>query len=249
MFNWTISPIDGSISITTDPKNKPTRVVQQFATTLDSVRRDFRLVSGDTPANPCQYIKVGCAVRGVVLRTHIRTLHAHCARLHAAPPSLQVDIFGSACLRPMLWLGFDVGESATDTCESPLRCRRGALGGGGLGLSGGPPSSTHTPGHLARSVQTRSPCRPPPRGCGAVSWASCTTTGPPVRGDDGQRATLGRPTRARHGACLTCSARSSPPSCDAGTNTSYILTTQVSVWPNTYPFPPCSGQGCMGNLV
>ena len=35
----------------------------------------------------------------------------------------------------------------------------------------------------------------------------------------------------------------------AGTNTTYLLTTQVSVWPNTYPFPPCSGQGCMGDLV
>lgn len=31
--------------------------------------------------------------------------------------------------------------------------------------------------------------------------------------------------------------------------TEYTLTTQVSVWPNTYPFGPCSGESCMGDLV
>jgi hypothetical protein len=40
-------------------------------------RRDFRLVAGDTPINPCPYIKV--------------------------------PLFGSACLRPIIWIGNSIG--------------------------------------------------------------------------------------------------------------------------------------------
>jgi hypothetical protein len=29
----------------------------------------------------------------------------------------------------------------------------------------------------------------------------------------------------------------------------YIMTTQVSIIPNTFPFPKCVGYGCKGNLV
>ena len=66
-FNWTISDADGSITVSVDPAWKPERVVPYMVTTLDSERRDFRLVSGDTPANPCKYIPVeifGKARRG-----------------------------------------------------------------------------------------------------------------------------------------------------------------------------------------
>ena len=144
MFTWNISDVDGSITVHVDPSGaKPTRVVQQMATTLDSVRRDFRLVSGDTPANPCKYIPV--------------------------------DLFGKACLRPMLWFGVDVGLSASDTYQVAL-----------------PPA----PAGLWRGL-----------------LAELHFAGP------------------------------------AGTSTEYILTSQVSVWPNTYPFPPCNGQSCMGELV
>ena len=114
-----------------------------MVTTLDTVRRDFRLVSGDTPANPCKYIPVA--------------------------------IFGKACLRPILWVDIEVGMSATDTYT--------------LALPSPPPGYWH--GLL-----------------GELHFA-----GPP------------------------------------GSNATYTLTTQVSVWPNTYPFPPCQGDGCMGPLV
>jgi len=51
--------------------------VDRSTTTLDGYRRDFRLVAGDTPANPCKYIPV--------------------------------PVFGSACLRPIVWIGNSIG--------------------------------------------------------------------------------------------------------------------------------------------
>ena len=51
-----------------------------MSTTLDGYRRDFRLVSGDTPANPCKYIPV--------------------------------PVFGSACLRPIVWVGQTIGPAS-----------------------------------------------------------------------------------------------------------------------------------------
>ena len=36
----------------------------------------------------------------------------------------------------------------------------------------------------------------------------------------------------------------------AGPNGKYwVFTTQVSIIPNTFPFPDCSGAGCLGGLV
>jgi hypothetical protein len=29
----------------------------------------------------------------------------------------------------------------------------------------------------------------------------------------------------------------------------WVFTTQVSIIPNTFPFPDCSGAGCLGGLV
>jgi hypothetical protein len=75
-FSWTKDAGTGALTITTTGV-QPVRVVNRMTTTLDGYRRDFRLVSGDTPANPCKYIPV--------------------------------PVFGKACLRPMLWLGQDVG--------------------------------------------------------------------------------------------------------------------------------------------
>lgn len=140
-FNWTISGADGSITINTFGR-QPDRVVLRFATTLDGYRRDFRLISGNTPANPCQYIPV--------------------------------NIFGSACLRPIIWVGEDVAPASPGVY------------------------------HLTQPL--------PPTGWRGF-LAELYYPGP------------------------------------AGTNTTYQLTTQVSVIPNTFPFPPCSGQGCMGGLV
>lgn len=140
-FDWTIDPTDGAITITTSGV-QPDQVVLRFATTLDGYRRDFRLVSGDTPANPCKYIKV--------------------------------PLFGSACLRPLIW----VGESVAATGPNTYR--------------------------LTQPL--------PPVGWRAF-LAELYYPGPP------------------------------------GSNTTYQLTTQASVIPNTFPFPPCYANGCMGGLV
>lgn len=140
-FSWNISAVDGSITINTQGV-QPNQVVLRFTTTLDGYRRDFRLISGNTPANPCQYIPV--------------------------------NIFGSACLRPIIWVGESVAATGPNTYKltQPL----------------------------------------PPVGWRAF-LAELYYDGVP------------------------------------GSNTTYQLTTQVSVIPNTFPFPPCSGQGCMGGLV
>jgi PhoPQ-activated pathogenicity-related protein len=142
-FNWSISDVDGSITITTTGR-APDKVVLRFTTTLDGVRRDFRLISGDTPANPCQYIPV--------------------------------QIFGTACLRPIFWVGETVASLPNDT-------------------------STWV---LTQPL--------PPTGWRAF-LAELYYPGP------------------------------------AGSNTTFQLTTQASIIPRTFPFPPCAGEGCMGPLV
>jgi PhoPQ-activated pathogenicity-related protein len=139
-FSWTINPDPNNGAITikvADGTPQPTRVVMRFTTTLDGYRRDFRLVSGDTPANPCKYIPV--------------------------------PLFGKACLRPQIWIGEDVAETA--------------------------------PGVYVISQPM------PPWGWRGF-LAELYFDGP------------------------------------QGTNTTYQLTTQVSVIPNTYPFPACTGQAC-----
>jgi PhoPQ-activated pathogenicity-related protein len=141
-FNWTISPTDGAITINTYG-TQPNKVVLRFATTLDGYRRDFRLISGDTPANPCIYIPV--------------------------------NVFGEACLRPIIWVGETIAESAP-----------------GVYIATQPLPPTGWRGFLCELYYDG-------------------PTGSP--------------------------------------NTTYQLTTQVSVIPNTYPFPPCNGTGCMGGLV
>jgi len=51
-FSWAIANDTGAITVTTTGQ-QPVAVVNRVATTLDGYRRDFRLVTGDTPANPC----------------------------------------------------------------------------------------------------------------------------------------------------------------------------------------------------
>jgi hypothetical protein len=55
-FTWSMDPVSGDISIIT--KTKPTDVILRFATTFDATRRDFRLVKGNTPTDPCEFIPV-----------------------------------------------------------------------------------------------------------------------------------------------------------------------------------------------
>ena len=85
-FTWTkdFSNATGAGSITVSVRGamQPVAVVNRMTTTLDGYRRDFRLVSGDTPANPCKYIAV--------------------------------PLFGSACLRPIIWIGNTIGRVAYD---------------------------------------------------------------------------------------------------------------------------------------
>jgi len=52
-FNWTMDAGTGAITIKVYGPMQPVSVVNRMTTTLDGYRRDFRLVSGDTPANPC----------------------------------------------------------------------------------------------------------------------------------------------------------------------------------------------------
>ena len=53
----------GDINIIT--KTKPSEVILRFATTYDAIRRDFRLIKGNTPQDPCTFIpvKVCCCRR------------------------------------------------------------------------------------------------------------------------------------------------------------------------------------------
>ena len=76
-FTWSLNAEDGSITAQVNGPLQPVLAVDRMTTTLDGYRRDFRLVSGDTPANPCPYIKV--------------------------------PLFGSACLRPLIWIGNSIG--------------------------------------------------------------------------------------------------------------------------------------------
>ena len=80
-FTWQRSPAGDEIAVTVTGQ-QPVAVVNRMATTLDGYRRDFRLVAGDTPANPCKYIPV--------------------------------PVFGSACLRPIVWIGNTIGRTAWD---------------------------------------------------------------------------------------------------------------------------------------
>ena len=57
-FSWSLDAMSGAITINVTGPMQPVAVVNRMATTLDGYRRDFRLVSGDTPANPCKYIPV-----------------------------------------------------------------------------------------------------------------------------------------------------------------------------------------------
>ena len=80
-FTWQRSPAGDEIAVTVTGQ-QPVAVVNRMATTLDGYRRDFRLVAGNTPANPCKYIPV--------------------------------PVFGSACLRPMIWIGNTIGATTFD---------------------------------------------------------------------------------------------------------------------------------------
>lgn len=147
-FSWSIDATSGAITIVATG-TKPREVVMRHADTMPAdgnVRRDFRLVAGNTPANPCKYIPV--------------------------------QIFGSACLRPLVWLGENVGATSNST----------------------------------------------------NSWTYVLEQPMPASGWRGFLAELYYPG-------------------PAGTNTTFQLTTQVSIIPNTYPFPPCSGAACQSVLV
>lgn len=56
-IHWTLNYTgNGDIHLYTD--TMPTQAVMRFATTFDDTRRDFRLVKGDTSADPCKFIPV-----------------------------------------------------------------------------------------------------------------------------------------------------------------------------------------------
>ena len=104
-FTWDRAPDGSQITVTVTGPLQPVAVVNRMATTLDGYRRDFRLVAGDTPANPCKFIPV--------------------------------PVFGSACLRPIIWIGNTIGPTVVDpargtsvyvaTQDPPLTGWRGYL--------------------------------------------------------------------------------------------------------------------------
>jgi len=55
-FNWTIDAHTGAITVVAD--TQPSLVTMHGATTFDDVRRDFRLVKGNTQSDPCKFIPV-----------------------------------------------------------------------------------------------------------------------------------------------------------------------------------------------
>ena len=81
-FTWERAPTGESITVTVTGQ-QPVAVVNRMVTTLDGYRRDFRLVAGNTPANPCT---VG----------------------------IPVPVFGSACLKPLIWVGSTIGATTYD---------------------------------------------------------------------------------------------------------------------------------------
>ena len=52
-MSWSMDQSTGAISLVVTGPLQPTTVVNRVATTLNGKRRDFRVVQGDTPANPC----------------------------------------------------------------------------------------------------------------------------------------------------------------------------------------------------
>lgn len=142
VFTWSIDPTSGAITIIS--KTQPHKVTMKYATTTDGTRRDFRLIKGDTPLDPC----------------------------HGIP----VHVFGNACLNLCLWAHEEVGPTS-----------------------------------VVNGTSTYVLTQPLP----AVGW----------------RGFLGE-------------------LWFAGPNGKYwVFTTQVSIIPNTFPFPDCSGAGCLGGLV
>jgi PhoPQ-activated pathogenicity-related protein len=58
-LDWSIAPGSGDITLEVDATVlTPKEVKLQHATTFGAERRDFRLIKGDTPADPCHFIKV-----------------------------------------------------------------------------------------------------------------------------------------------------------------------------------------------
>lgn len=55
VFSWTVDN-QGAINLVS--QTQPTKVNMNYATTFDSIRRDFRLITGNTPTNPCKFIPV-----------------------------------------------------------------------------------------------------------------------------------------------------------------------------------------------
>lgn len=87
------------------------------------MRRDFRLVSGNTPANPCKFIpvrdSVGNAIADTVHCIVCQTIAGPCSHIHVWPapiapsPPPQLNLFGSACLKPIIWVGESVAPTSS----------------------------------------------------------------------------------------------------------------------------------------
>jgi len=143
-FSWTIANGTGAITVTS--KTKPDSAYLKFATTFgDSPRRDFRLIKGDTKADPCHFISV--------------------------------HVFGKACINPVLWgwMELDVVQQRDGTYQAV--------------------------GFLP----------PPPEGRYRAMFIDMQY---------GQEKL-----------------------------STFRMTTQVSIFPQTFPFPKCEGVGCIGELV
>jgi len=142
-FDWDLDLNTGAIVVVT--KQKPDRMILRFATTYDDVRRDFRLIKGNTANDPCEFIPV--------------------------------KVFGNACVNPVLWGYEDLAPTS-----------------------------------VSNGVYTYVLTQPlPPQGFWRGFLGELRYPGP--------------------------------------NGMEFIFTTQVSIIPNTYPFPDCKGPACKGTLV
>jgi len=56
VIDWKMAEGDGTITLTAN--QKPKRAIVHYATTFGDDRRDFRLIKGNTPADPCKFIPI-----------------------------------------------------------------------------------------------------------------------------------------------------------------------------------------------
>jgi PhoPQ-activated pathogenicity-related protein len=122
-IGWTMANGTGQIDFYSP--QMPNKVVMRFSQTLDGKRRDFRLVRGDTPADPC--VPPGIPVKifgdGKQPFQSLARSDCHCMFCSSRPSAKSSDHVRSlfcilpqlaACAVPIIWIGEDIGSEYHD---------------------------------------------------------------------------------------------------------------------------------------